>query len=69
MLIAICALTGVISFSLYALIFASRMAERYLHRAQRGFHLICGDFTRWWRSVFCYLWVSMLIAQLHPVTG
>jgi len=31
-------------FSLYALIFASQIAETYLNRARRSFDLICAGF-------------------------
>jgi len=34
----------VMIFSLYALIFASQMAETYLNRARRSFDLICAGF-------------------------
>ncbi len=43
-LVATCALLGVIIFGLYALIFASRRAEKYLNRVQRSFDLICAGF-------------------------
>ncbi|WP_205951192.1 LysE family translocator [Pantoea stewartii] len=43
-LVATCALLGVIIFGLYALIFASRTAEKYLNRAKRSFDLVCAGF-------------------------
>ncbi|MGD8107776.1 LysE family translocator [Pantoea sp. FN0302] len=43
-LVATCALLGVMIFGLYALIFASRTAEKYLNRARRSFDLICAGF-------------------------
>ncbi|WJY16997.1 LysE family translocator [Pectobacteriaceae bacterium CE90] len=43
-LVATCALLGVVIFGLYALIFASRTAEKYLNRARRSFDLICAGF-------------------------
>ncbi|ERM15324.1 LysE family translocator [Pantoea ananatis] len=43
-LVATCALLGVIIFCLYALIFASRTAEKYLNRAKRSFDLVCAGF-------------------------
>jgi len=43
-LVASCAFLGVVIFSLYALIFSSRMAEKYLSRARRSFDLICAGF-------------------------
>ncbi|WP_288430540.1 LysE family translocator [uncultured Pantoea sp.] len=43
-LVATCALTGVMIFSLYALIFASQLAQTYLNRARRSFDVICAGF-------------------------
>ncbi|WP_405422843.1 LysE family translocator [Pantoea stewartii] len=43
-LVATCALTGVMIFGLYALIFASQTAETYLNRARRSFDVICAGF-------------------------
>ncbi|MDK2632648.1 LysE family translocator [Pantoea stewartii subsp. indologenes] len=43
-LVATCALTGVMIFGLYALIFASQTAETYLKRARRSFDVICAGF-------------------------
>ncbi|MGJ8515731.1 LysE family translocator [Carnimonas bestiolae] len=44
LLVATCGFLGVLIFGLYALIFASRMAAKYLNRARRGFDLICAVF-------------------------
>ena len=43
-LVATCALTGVMIFGLYALIFASQTAETYLNRARRSFDVVCAGF-------------------------
>jgi len=44
LLVAVCALMGMVIFGLYAIIFASQAAEKFLSRAKRKFDLLCAIF-------------------------